>query len=135
MRWPFMLRTTHEKCCDAWSALADDFEKRYERIQGGYDQGVLEGKRQAYVNVRASLADQLFNSTALRSIAPLLQDLGAEETRLLDEMKGQCKDREEFYMHLQHEPAINMFPENKPQRAEHLGDTPVKAPSPGEEEK
>lgn len=139
-RWPFMLTKTHEnkvtELTNEHTLKLARKQARLERVQHGYDQGVLEGKRQAYVNLRATLADQMFMNPALRTLASILSHLGVEETRALDKMKGQEKAREKFVQHAVTEPSINMFPgNNEPQRAEHLADTPVKAPSPGEEEK
>lgn len=89
MRWPLMLKKTHDACCDAWLALANDLESKYERVQYGYDQGILEGKRQGYINVRASLADLAYNAPLLRGpLTQILSDLGTEESKLLVEMKS-----------------------------------------------
>lgn len=111
-------------------ALAGEYLKvveKYERVQHGYDQGVLEGTRQGYVNVRAALADQLFLGGGLNPIelakvrgflVPLLTDLGQNETRILDKMKGNTQARSEFEKHLTDTDAINMFVgNNAPQRA------------------
>lgn len=101
MRWPFMLKKTHERRLvsqhDGWVRELKELQEKYERVQHGYDQGVLEGKRQGYANVRATLADEMLMAGGMDGmkirafITPLLSGLGTEETRLLDEMKGHIK--------------------------------------------
>lgn len=139
MRWPFMLRRTHERYVATLNQMSearrngmrsfyqDELRRAredYQRVQFGYDQGVLEGMRQAYVNVRATLADSLFTTGGIDGakirafITPLLSDLGTHETRLLDEMKGLTRQREEFDRTASTQPSVNMFPgNNAPQRA------------------
>jgi hypothetical protein len=97
MRWPLMFKKTHRRAMNALArantAALTLLGEKYVRVQYGYDQGVLEGKRQGYVNVRAHLADLMVSAPLLR--APLVQvlgDLGEEETRLLDKMKGIDRD-------------------------------------------
>lgn len=124
MKFPFISRRRHEDQILGWESIHKDLQQRYDRVQHGYDQGVLEGKRQAYVNVRASLADLAFNTPALRApLTQILSELGTEETRELDRLKGITKAREEFVSNYS---PVDSFPENKkPQVAKHLGDFPV----------
>lgn len=124
----YVLREEAKHHNDMMSAHLD-LITRYERVQHGYDQGVLEGMRQAYVNVRATLADELFitggtDGAKLRAfVLPLLENLGTHETKILDEMKGNTKAREAFEKHAGNTEPINMFPgNNKPQIAQPVED-------------
>jgi hypothetical protein len=75
---------------------------KYERVQHGYDQGVLEGKRHAFTSVRAYLTDAIeFEDIRTRAflvtwLHPKLDGLGKEEHKLLMEMKGLAESGKEF---------------------------------------
>lgn len=75
---------------------------KYERVQNGYDQGVLEGMRQAFTNVRAYLASEMENDTPqnraflITWLHPRLSALGSQEHKLLMEMKGLVEAEKQF---------------------------------------
>lgn len=89
-----MLKKTHDDIVLGHEVDKQILREKYDRVQHGYDQGVLEGMRQAYVNVRATLATDMENADRgaraflVQWLHPRLAQLGEEETRLLNEMKG-----------------------------------------------
>jgi len=79
-----------------------ELHAQWERVQHGYDQGVLEGTRQGYANVRAFLADNMENSPPRERaflvtwLHPRLSTLGEMEHKLLMDMKGLAEQEKEF---------------------------------------
>jgi hypothetical protein len=116
MKWPFVLRRTHDAEVSARdervAALDLGFQAlkyQHELVKHGHEQGVLEGRRAAFVEVRASLADDLFMNPRLRYLA----ELGSAEDDQLAKMKGYEKARSVF----QDVEPVQMFPTPAPQRA------------------
>ena len=85
------------------NAIAKEYVElleKYVRVQHGYDQGVLEGKRQAYVNVRAFLADNIEKAEVRERaflvtwLHPRLAELGKAENEIVQKMKQDAPDPE-----------------------------------------
>lgn len=81
---------------------AREATRKWERVQHGYDQGVLEGTRQAYTNVRAYLTDNIENAEPREQaflitwLHPRLHVLGQKEHALLMDMKDLTGAEKEF---------------------------------------
>lgn len=88
----------HEAVLHDYLALQD----KLERIQRGFDQGVLEGTRQAYANVRAFLADEIakeepqIQAYLIEWLHPRLAALGQKEHALLLDMKDLAEQEKAF---------------------------------------
>lgn len=123
MRWPFVRRSKHDHLRSLFAVLEDAHREQllkheklrhdYELIKHGYEQGVLEGRRATFVEVRSFLADELFLHPQLRILAPKIAELGKAEDDQLAEMKGYKKARSVF----QDVEPVQMFPTPAPQRA------------------
>lgn len=95
-RHAFLLREIRE-FTKSRNAVAQEYTRlleKHARVQFGYDQGVLEGSRKAYGNVRAFLADEMETEDARTKVFlvtwlhPRLSSLGEMEHKLLMSMKG-----------------------------------------------
>ena len=98
MKWPLVRRAKYE----AVKLAHVEFKVNYDRVQYGYNQGVLEGTRQAYSNVRAFMADNMERAEPRERaflvtwLHPRLSALGEMEHKLLMDMKGLTKAEKEF---------------------------------------
>ena len=94
MQWPLVTKRRHRAELSAAIQRYLELETKYRQVQQGYDLGVLEGTRQAYVNVRAFLADNMENSPPkeraflVTGRHPRLGALGQMESKLIAELRG-----------------------------------------------
>jgi len=76
--------------------------EKYERVQHGYDQGVLEGTRHTHVYIRAYLTGEIqreapnYQAYLIEWLNPRLSRLGETQHRQLMEMKGLTEAEAEF---------------------------------------
>lgn len=101
MRWPLVTRKRHERKVVELVGQYVLLEEKYKKVQQGYNLGVLEGTRQAYVNVRAFLTDNMEHSPPqeraflITWLHPRLGALGDMESGLIAELRGYPDDVKE----------------------------------------